>query len=284
MKSTFPRQLCQDIAEQLQAIYPSEESESLAQRVLEAVFSLDHTALLINAPLALSADKEKKIADIVFRLLKNEPIQHILGEADFYGRKFKVSPNVLVPRQETEQLVYLILETHKGSNPRVLDVGTGSGCIACTLALELKRAAVAALDVSAAALEIARENAEKLSANVDFYQVDVLTTPLPLPQLDIVVSNPPYVRESEKSAMHANVLAYDPHLALFVPDGDPLVFYKVIATKAWQTLSKGGKLYFEINEAFGVETATMIEIMGFSSVNIHQDLNGKDRFVSGVRL
>ncbi|SDA79588.1 release factor glutamine methyltransferase [Algoriphagus alkaliphilus] len=215
------------------------------------------------------------------RLKAGEPIQYILGHGPFYGREFKVSPATLIPRNETEELVHLIIKENPRPNLRILDIGTGSGCIPITLALEMQEPEVFGVDISEEALEIATFNAKKLKADVTLSKCDILLeTPKPT-GLDILVSNPPYIPIEEKKLMHQNVLDFEPHLALFVSDGDPLIFYKKIAETGMKLLKPFGKIYFEINERYGRNIADLLSESGYDKVRVIQDLNGKDRMVSG---
>lgn len=282
MRTVFSKDLQVKISSTLSGVYPKNEGDALALMLLEKIFGTSRTDLLVNAEMEFSPENVKFLKQAVDRLLANEPIQHILGEADFYGRQFKVNADVLVPRQETEELIRLIVNENKQNEPKILDIGTGSGCIACSLAKEIAGSEVHALDVSEKALEVAKENSNLLQAGVVFSKLDVLAQDLPEKEFDIIVSNPPYVLESEKAGMHRNVLGFDPHLALFVDDTDPLLFYHVIADKSHASLKKGGRLYFEINEKFGNEISCLLTDFAFSKVTIHQDLHGKDRFVSGM--
>jgi len=214
------------------------------------------------------------------RLLTGEPIQYILGEAPFYGRNFSVSRDTLIPRNETEELVYRILKENPELGLRVLDLGTGTGCIPITLALELQAPEVYALDVSLAALEVARKNAAQLGAQVQFLEGDLLGATPNLDLFDVLVSNPPYVPFRDREEMHANVLNFEPHVALFVTDEDPLLFYRAIGSWGQQLLKKGGKLYLEIYEHLSEELVQLLQSMGYTQVNVHQDLNGKNRMVT----
>jgi len=214
------------------------------------------------------------------RLLTGEPIQYILGEAPFYGRNFSVSRDTLIPRNETEELVYRILKENPELGLRVLDLGTGTGCIPITLALELQAPEVYALDVSLAALEVARKNAAQLGAQVQFLEGDLLGATPNLDLFDVLVSNPPYVPFRDREEMHANVLNFEPHVALFVTDEDPLLFYRAIGSWGQQLLKKGGKLYLEIYEHLSEELVQLLQFMGYTQVNVHQDLNGKNRMVT----
>jgi release factor glutamine methyltransferase len=225
------------------------------------------------------AEKEvesQNLSSIIARLNQHEPLQYILGEAEFFGRKFKVNPTVLIPRPETELLVQAVLQT-KLQALRILDIGTGSGCIAITLNLEIPDSKVYAIDVSQDALQVAGENANQLGSTIEFFQSDFLNNSLNIESVDIIVSNPPYIRELEKNSMALNVLNFEPHQALFIPDDDPLLFYKAIATKGKALLKPGGKIFVEINEKFGTEIKNLLLSSGFREVNIIQDLDRKDR-------
>ncbi len=216
------------------------------------------------------------------RINRHEPLQYILGHMDFYGRRFSVSPAVLIPRPETELMVHQVIQTvGKSFNGKVIDIGTGSGCIAISLALELPYSQVFATDIDIAVLNTATQNAARLGARVTFLKHDILHEPLPSQPLDIVVSNPPYILEAERLSMSKNVTAYEPPGALFVPDSDPLVFHRTIAQKAASSLKPGGLLFLELNEALGPETAECIMRAGFSKVTLLKDLDGKNRFVTG---
>jgi release factor glutamine methyltransferase len=216
--------------------------------------------------------------------LTGEPIQYILGEAPFYGRNFSVSRDTLIPRNETEELVHRILKENPKSGLRVLDLGTGTGCISITLALELKDPEVYALDVSVEALDVARKNAAQLGANVGFLEGDLLGAIPNLPLFDVLVSNPPYVPLRDKEEMHANVLNFEPHLALFVPDEDPLLFYRAIGSWGQQLLKTGGKLYLEIYENLANELVQLLLSQGYNQVQVHPDLNGKNRMITCLWL
>ncbi len=217
------------------------------------------------------------------RLNLHEPVQYILGEAEFYGRKFRVDRSVLIPRPETEILVKNVIDQFRVANKtsRLLDIGTGSGCIAITLALEVPRAEVVATDISVAALEIAQQNADRLNARVQLHSHNILQDSLSFEPFDVVVSNPPYILECEKAIMARNVTEYEPPQALFVPDTDPLVFHKAIAEKSIRALKSGGILITEINEQLGPETAVLFQSIGFLDTIVVQDLQGKDRLVIG---
>ena len=266
--------------QELLSVYPPHEARALYMLVMEVAFELTPTQVLLGKDKELSEDKQVLLQNIIGRLVRKEPVQYILGQADFCGHTFHVEPGVLIPRPETQELVNLINQQHPTSCS-VLDIGTGSGCIAISLALMGYQ--VTAFDISEDALRIASGNARMLQATVDFKQEDILH-PSPSQQLwDVVVSNPPYICQKEARQMDANVLDYEPHLALFVPDNDPLLFYRAIAAYATEHLNPSGSLYFEINEAYPNETASLLEETGFCQVSIHPDNFGKQRFISAQK-
>lgn len=264
----------------LDECYPPHEAAALTRIVCCEMLGQRTVDYYLGKDITLSANEEQTLQGILARLCKFEPVQYVQGHALFLGRKFRVEPGVLVPRPETEELVERMLD-ELGAGLRVLDVGTGSGCIAVTLALQLSEARVSAWDVSPRALDVARANAASLGAEVDFALRDVLAyEPLPEECYDVIVSNPPYVTEAEKRDMEPNVLDWEPALALFVPDGDPLLFYRRIAVLGVRMLRAGGRLYFEINRAFGPDTVDMLCRLGYEEVRLHKDLSGNERFVT----
>ena len=273
------RTLYKHYLSELTSIYPDSEAKTLVMWIFEAHLSVSRKDILNNSPIGIIPESLEKAFT---RLIAGEPIQYVLGEAPFYGRFFHVAPGVLIPRNETEELVQLIVQKHKGK-VKILDLGTGSGCIAITLALECTKAEVTAIDISDDALAIAKHNAEALNAKLNFVKKDILQADLQLGTFDLMVSNPPYVLERERSLMQKNVLEHEPQLALFVPDSDPLRFYKAIAKHARENLKSNGYLYFEINEAFGAEVVEQMKLEGFSDIQIYQDINGKDRIVYGKK-
>jgi len=222
------------------------------------------------------------IADLK-RLKTHEPIQYVIGHAAFRNRSFSVNPNVLIPRPETEELIEWLVIEEKAAQLEVLDIGTGSGCIAISAALELDNPTVHAIDVSTEALDLAKQNASALKADVTFHHCDILQERPECGELDILISNPPYVKQSESKAMHANVMAHEPHLALFVDDSDPLLFYRRIADLGTTVLRPKGRIYFEINEAHGEDTAVMLADFGYVEVDCRKDTSGKDRMIRAVR-
>ena len=257
--------------------YSQAEAENLVFWLFEHHVGLRRSEL----PLAIPSEtnREPLLGDFQ-RLLTGEPIQYILGEAPFYGRNFLVTRDTLIPRNETEELVHRILKENPKPRLRVLDLGTGTGCIPITLALELKDPEVYALDVSVEALEVARQNALNLGASVQFMEGDLLGAIPNLDLFNVLVSNPPYVPLRDQEEMHANVLNFEPHLALFVPDEDPLLFYRAIGSWGQQLLKTGGKLYLEIYENLADELVQLLLSLGYSQVQVHQDLNGKNRMIS----
>ena len=277
--------LFKNFVSRLSSLYDKSEATSIARIVFKEKLNISRTDLAIDQSLEIDKKDQGKLSRISKKLLQGVPIQQILGYADFYGLKFKVNKNVLIPRPETEELVqWIITENKKTTGLRVLDIGTGTGCIAIALAKEMKNANVSGIDISNNALRVARINAKMNDVKIHFKELDILGKENwnGLGKFDIIVSNPPYVTEREKEMMHINVLNHDPHLSLFVPDNDPLRFYNKIGDMALLHLSLGGQLYFEINEVYGREIKSMLEAKGFRNVLIHKDLHGKDRFARGI--
>lgn len=266
----------------LSGIVEPHEAQAMIRVICEDIFNYDPVDVALRQDSELPEFAQQRVSDVISRLRRHEPLQYIVGSARFHGHKFKVTPAVLIPRPETEQLVDLIVDENPASDLRVLDIGTGSGCIAISLARALKFAQIDALDVSRDALAVARDNAAALKAKVRFFESDILL-PQPAATYDIIVSNPPYICWSEREAMERNVKDYEPGQALFVPDNDPLLFYKSIAPYAMQSLDKGGRLYLEINQRFGREVKQLLEDNGFDEVRIIEDSYGKVRFAAAVR-
>lgn len=276
------------INESLKDLYLSTEISSFTRLIMEHVCGLSLHKLLLGIDTELSETEKCRIREIVGRLQQHEPIQYILGETNFYGLTFKVNPSVLIPRPETEELVERIITEYNEKAINVLDIGTGSGCIAIALARHLKQATVAALDISPEALEVARQNAVCNQVSVSFQEIDILsvsqtTSFLSDRKFNCIVSNPPYVMNKEKQAMEQNVLAYEPHLALFVPDEDPLLFYHTIARFGQAALLAGGHLYFEINAQCGQQTVDMLQQEGYNNIELIRDLSGNDRITKAQR-
>jgi release factor glutamine methyltransferase len=269
------------ISESLQTLYSREEIRSLTRLVIEYVCGLPLHEQILHKDRQLSCTERERVREVVRRLGQAEPIQYIVGEVCFGGLSFEVNPSVLIPRPETEEWVEYLLRRETTPGLRVLDIGTGCGCLAVTLAKRLAGAEVAALDISAGALATAGRNAQRNRVSVTFRQADILTEPASaFPVFDLMVSNPPYVKESEKAAMARNVLDYEPHQALFVPDNDPLLFHRRIADLAREKLAENGTLYLEINAACGELTLNMLREKGFHPVKLMQDMFGRDRFVT----
>ncbi len=264
--------------DKLSGLYPSEEIDSFLNILCEYKLKLTRIERALDPGRKLNTKEIHFFDSAILQLLKSVPVQYITGKNHFYGLEFSVNKNVLIPRPETEELVELILNnTDRGAHIDILDIGTGSGCIAITLAKHLANAKVWALDISEKALNIAKENATKNKVAVSFIQQDILKSVALPTNFDLIVSNPPYVRELEKKEMHTNVLDHEPHTALFVSDAAPLVFYEKIAELAFSNLNKNGSLYFEINQYLGKETLKMLEETGFTKNKLQKDLFGNDR-------
>lgn len=282
MEEYFPRNTFQDTVALLNPELGLQEGQALAYIVLDKIFRISKTDIIVNRQFFPDSLQKKKYDLLVKRLLDNEPIQYIFKEAEFYGHRFYVDKNVLIPRQETELLIQIITNFKKWEKPKMADIGTGSGCIACSLALSIHNSQLFGYDVSPSALNVAQYNAARLGANVEFSLLDILNKEIPEKDLDLIVSNPPYVMNQEKQLMKKNVLEFEPSLALFVPDDDPLIFYKTIMKKAKASLKKGGVLFFEINEQFGKQTLLLFQHFGYSEPKVYKDLNDKHRFASAI--
>lgn len=278
-KELFNKYSCQ-----LSEIYDNTEANSVLKLLFEEFFNeLFHISMLDYSD--ISDNLLIEIDNIFVRLMNFEPIQYILNKSFFYGREFKVNSSVLIPRMETEELVLRIINDVRccKEDINILDIGTGSGCIPISLKLECAHCNVYALDISDEALEVARFNANNLKADVHFFREDILCPEKQDKKFDIIVSNPPYIPESEKNMMCKNVLDYEPDLALFVSNDDYLVFYRAIIEYSKNVLNEYGKIYFEINERFGEEVKMMLEGNNFIDVEIYKDLNDKDRIVKGTK-
>ncbi len=273
MSRISSKKLVGQIITSLLHLYTENEAKSMAYRCLDLGWDCSPTDILMEKPVEISDEWEAKLG----RLHSGEPLQYVMGFEFFRDRKFMVSPATLIPRPETEELVIKILPLIEKQH-RVLDVGTGSGCIAISLSIETD-ASIFAWDVSEGALDIAKRNARLLSASLGFQLQDVFEWEETADTWDFIVSNPPYVLDQEKNEMSPNVLNFEPHLALFVPDLNPLKFYQILGTFAWSRLNPGGWLAVEINRAYGLETENLFRQIGFSTTELHQDFNGNDRFV-----
>jgi len=263
-----------------------DEIRSMVYLLLDHFLSISRTDVFAEKEIELTPSTEDRIGDAIRRINTGEPVQYVLGETEFYGRKFMVNPSVLIPRPETEELVRLVIDyikLHEEKQVRILDIGTGSGCIPVTLGLEIPHAEVIATDVSSDALKVASENARRLNVNVEFIEHDILSDDPPRRDLLVVVSNPPYISVKEKSTMKDNVLLFEPHQALFVKGDDPLLFYETIAEKACQMLQSNGLLAVEISEHRGTDVMSLFKKWGYSEVELVKDLFGKDRIIRGIR-
>ena len=272
----------------LTPLYGEGEAKAIARMVYEVRYGLTFTDLCIGKDTQLSADDQAELDEIAQRLERHEPIQYVLGKAEFMGKWYHVEPGVLIPRPETEELVRwkpLPLPSPKGEGVNILDIGTGSGCIAITLAAMYPEAKVTAWDISEKALEVARKNAKHLAVNVNFEQVDILANSQQpkANSYDIIVSNPPYICNKEREAMEQNVLDYEPHTALFVPDDDPLLFYRAIAEYGNKALKSDGWLYFEINPLYAEPLRELLSTMSYHDLEIKNDQYGKQRFIRARR-
>lgn len=272
------------IRKELNGLYGNQEIDSLVALIFEKLKGYSRTQLLLANNDVLSENERNSIIKIVIRLKNSEPIQYILGSTEFYGLDFRCVPGVLIPRPETEELVHWIIKENTVSEPTIIDMGTGTGCIAISLQKNLPGSTVFACDVSPVCLETATQNAEQNNAAVKVVEYNIITgkPQTQFPEFDVIVSNPPYVRESEKVLMEKNVTDFEPELALFVADENPLIFYEKIADFASRNLKNQGKLYFEINEALGNETCNMLAEKGFENIRLRRDINGKNRMIGCI--
>jgi len=259
---------------ELNSFAQEREIISWAYISIDFLLGYNRSDCIIHSDKDITIEISDRIKQIIVDLKTNKPIQHLIGETEFYGLKFKVNEHTLIPRPETEELVQWILD-HEFTS--ALDIGTGSGCIPIILKKN-KDAEITAIDVSESALLVAKENAKINEVVINFLEQDILNTTI-LPKVDVIISNPPYVLDKEKELMLANVLDNEPHLALFVPNNNPLLFYKKIATLAFTSLSKNGLLFFEINERFSKETVAMLSAIGFVDIELKKDINDKDRMI-----
>lgn len=266
----------------LATVYTDGEIKALTRILATEMLGVSQMVFYMKDDITLTAEQTTLLGSAIERLQQHEPIQYILGYSDFCGLRFKVTPATLIPRPETSELVEWITGEANGKG-NILDIGTGSGCIAVSLAHSIPQATVSAWDISAEALAVATENSKANNCAVTFKQVDILAYEPKGEEFDIIVSNPPYIKEVEKEQMEANVLDWEPHTALFVPDNDPLLFYRTIAQKATQMLSPGGKLYFEINRAYGKATCDMLASIGYTDIELRKDFADNDRMIRAVK-
>ena len=267
----------------LEGIYPSEEIESFFVLVAEVWLGYSRLDLALSSDASISSEVKQKIDDAIQRLKKEEPIQYIIGTIEFYGLTFEVNAHTLIPRPETEELVDWIVKEHADSS-HILDIGTGTGCIAISVAKNLPGSSVTGLDISEKALEVAERNAERHKTAVEFRLADILELESLPGSYDLIVSNPPYVREMEKVQMKDNVLKYEPGTALFVTDDDPLLFYRRIIEHSHSSLKRKGWLIFEINEYLGEAMFSLLKSSGLQNVELRKDFRGKDRFIRGQKI
>lgn len=270
---------------ELEKEYPKEEVQSFFNLLTEAFLKMSRLEVALDPEKELSEAEVSKLKDALQRLQKHEPIQYIIGETEFYGLLFKVNPAVLIPRPETEELVQWIMDDASKNEKRdltILDIGTGTGCIAISLARNLPDARVSAVDISEGALATAQENAKLNGVEITFLQKDILNTDSLEKKFDVIVSNPPYVRNLEKQDMQRNVLEFEPEKALYVRDEDPLIFYRKISELAKDALQPEGALYFEINQYLGAETEAILKKKNFQT-QLKKDIFGVDRMLKGVK-
>jgi release factor glutamine methyltransferase len=274
-----------NLSTELIKIYDDREAANIADLVIERITGFTKTQRLINKQLALNDIQQKQLKDFTEQLLQSKPVQYVLHEAWFAGMSFYVDEHVLIPRPETEELIETIITQYSSKICSALDIGTGSGCIAIALKKKLPIFNVYALDISKEALKIAKENAKRNDVFINFFEADILNIEpsMQFPVFDIIVSNPPYIKQKEANEMSRNVLEYEPHLALFVADNDPLIFYKAITNFALKHLNtNSGKLVFEINESMSKHIKSLLKEKGFSEITIKKDFQQKDRIVSAV--
>ena len=275
----------------LTPLYGDSEAKAIARLVYEVRFGLSFSDICLGKDTQLSANSQEELKGIAERLLQEEPVQYILGQAVFCGRTFTVNEHVLIPRPETEELcswIELQGDRLHGQTTNILDIGTGSGCIAITLAAEMPKAKTTAWDISIDALKVAEENAKRNHVHVSFEQVDILHIPTDVLQqttkiFDFIVSNPPYICNNERAHMESNVLNYEPHIALFVPDDDALLFYRAIAQYGQTALKEGGWLYFEINPLYVNILTGMLDKMAYRHIETKEDQFGKQRMIRALR-
>jgi len=273
-----------NLSQMFEGLYPAREASSIASILIEEFTGQGRARQLATGTDKVSEAAEASITAAARRIASGEPLQYVLGYTLFCGHRINVTPSVLIPRPETEEMTALIIEENKGFSGTAIDFCTGSGCIAISIALAFPGASVHATDISAEAIKVASQNASANNASINFHISDLLTSKqADIPEADIIISNPPYVRESEKDFMRTNVLDYEPRLALFVPDDDPLKYYYRLAETALLKLFPHGRIYMEINEALGVETAGLFTSCGFKGVTLIKDINGRERILKAER-
>jgi release factor glutamine methyltransferase len=279
-KTPSGKQLYQYLADTLKPVW-GEEAETLSKYLLKEIFDFSLTDIVTSKSIDLNDKSGNQLKKIIHRLKKREPIQYILGYSYFLDRKFMVTKDVLVPRPETEELVLWVLNQNHNENPRILDIGVGSGCIGISLAIETNVHTFTGLDYAKSIVDVAEKNAIELGVKMKALVADVLAYEIPDSGFDIIISNPPYVLPSEMKYMNKNILDFEPGRALYVPEDDPLVFYDRITEQAARILNSNGMLFFEINESSGVAVKQLLQNWGFSGVKLKKDIHDKDRFVMG---
>lgn len=284
MTSNFSiKKIISFIKSELKDLYPDNEIDSFIYLIFEELFNFSRTKLLISQDIIISEDSYQNILNIIRELKTNKPIQYILGKTYFYDLTFNVTSGILIPRQETEELVDWIVKDNFNTQKKILDIGTGSGCIAISLAKNLPGSSIFASDISNEALKITRQNSKLNNVDIQIIKLDILNdNDQTNDMFDIIVSNPPYITEKEKKMMQKNVLDFEPELALFVPDNNPLLFYRAIMEFGLIHLYPGGEIYFEINEAYGQDTALLLEEKNYQDIILKKDINGKDRMLKAV--
>ncbi|MBR2607388.1 MAG: peptide chain release factor N(5)-glutamine methyltransferase [Bacteroidaceae bacterium] len=272
------KRLIKQMRDELSPLYPQGEREALIRIIAMDLLKISSTAFYLKDEITLDPSRQEKLNNAIERLKKSEPIQYILGQTEFCDLTFNVNPSVLIPRPETSELIKWIVEENSNKETKILDIGTGSGCIAISLAKMFPNAQITAWDISPRAIETAKSNNTLNGTNVTFVEQNIFTANEEA-KYDTIVSNPPYIKEVEKRNMQRNVLDWEPGVALFVPDSAPLLFYREIARKGQQMLKKGGKLYFEINREHGKETITMLAEYGYTNIEQRKDFAGNDRMI-----
>ena len=271
----------------LKDTYDTNEIEAITLLVINEICNLSKAKIKAFPETEIPVEQSEKLNHILEELKTGKPVQYILGKTEFYGLPFYVNPSVLIPRPETEELVEWVLEsvgTRQSAVGGILDIGTGSGCIAISLKKNLPGFSIAAIDISTEALQTATSNARLNDVDIEFINADILNpkSEIEIPKSEIIISNPPYVTLRDKTQMHTNVTDFEPHMALFVPENDPLLFYKAIADFATTNLTENGLLFFEINESYGEETVDLLNNKGFKNIELRKDLSGRDRMVRAV--
>lgn len=274
--------IAKQISEKIGSHYSTGEVAAITRIIATELLGISQSTYLLKDDVTLTEEQETQLEDAISRLAQHEPLQYILGYSDFCGLRFAVTPATLIPRPETSELIEWITADTTGDTS-ILDIGTGSGCIAISLASKLKGATVTAWDISSEALAVARRNNLSNGTGVTFSRVDILNHTPHSEQFDIIVSNPPYIKELEKAEMEPNVLDWEPHTALFVPNDDPLLFYRTIATKGLSMLAPGGRLYFEINRTHGEETTAMLHTLGYTGIELRKDIADNDRMIKAIK-